>query len=166
MKPAPAESERLVIDVARLDGEGESFRGEIPAAALDYDPDDFLFQPASGLRYNLFVQLMGAELLVRGRAEEDFTCRCVRCCRPFDWTAADDEVAFSLEVAPDAFADLTEELRECINLCFPSNPICGEDCKGLCPRCGADLNKGPCGCAPEGGDLRWGALDGLGSGGL
>ena len=27
--------------------------------------------------------------------------------------------------------------------------LCRDDCKGLCPRCGADLNEGPCGCKPE-----------------
>ena len=106
------------------------------------------------------------EELARCKASEDFTCVCVRCGRDFPWTAADGEVAFSLEVEADEFADLTEELRECIILSFPSNPLCSEDCKGLCPHCGADLNKGPCHCRPtEGGDLRWGGLDGLDSGG-
>ena len=156
----------LVIDVARLARNGERFGGEIPAEILGYDPSDILFQPAGGLRYDLFVQLIGNELLVRGKVSEDFTCVCVRCGQDFPWTASDGEVAFSLEVEADEFADLTEELRECIILSFPSNPLCSEDCKGLCPHCGADLNKGPCRCRPdEGGDLRWGGLDGLGSDG-
>ena len=156
----------LVVDVARLARNGERFAGEIPAEVLGYDPSDILFQPGGGLRYDLFVQLIGNELLVRGKASEDFTCVCVRCGRDFPWTATDGEVAFSLEVEADEFADLTEELRECIILSFPSNPLCSEDCKGLCPHCGADLNKGPCHCRPtEGGDLRWGGLDGLDSGG-
>ncbi len=151
----------LVIDIARLGRDGESLSGEIPVEALDYDPDDLLFKPAAGLRYSLFVQLLGSELLVRGKVSEDFTCVCVRCGRDFPWTAADGDVAFSLEVEPDEFADLTESLRECIILSFPSNPLCSEDCKGLCPRCGADLNKGPCQCPPQEGDFRWGALDSL-----
>jgi len=28
----------------------------------------------------------------------------------------------------------------------PDAPLCRSDCRGLCPRCGADLNAGPCGC--------------------
>lgn len=152
----------LVIDIARLDRDGESVQGEIPAAVLDYDPNDILFQPAGPLRYDLHVQQLGGELLVRGRVSEDFTCVCVRCGRDFPWTASDGEVTFSLEIGSEEFADLTEELRECIILSFPSNPLCSEDCKGLCPHCGADLNKGPCSCKPSDGDFRWGGLDGLG----
>jgi len=158
---SPEASEGLVIDIARLDRDGESVQGEIPAAVLGYDPDDLLFQPAGPLRYDLYVQQLGNELLARGKVSEDFTCVCVRCGRDFPWTASDNEVAFSLEIESEEFADLTEELRECIILSFPSNPLCNEDCKGLCPHCGADLNKGPCSCRPSGGDLRWGGLDGL-----
>jgi uncharacterized protein len=167
MKHFPPEApEGLVIDIARLDRDGETVQGEIPASVLDYDPGDILFQPAGPLRYDLHVQQLGGELLVRGKVSEDFTCVCVRCGRDFPWTASDGEVTFSLEIGSEEFADLTEELRECIILSFPSNPLCSEDCKGLCPHCGADLNKGPCHCRPtEGGDLRWGGLDGLDSGG-
>ena len=35
---------------------------------------------------------------------------------------------------------------------FPLVPLCDEECKGLCPTCGANLNEGPCGCAPAEGD--------------
>ena len=31
-------------------------------------------------------------------------------------------------------------------LALPTRPLCGEECRGLCPRCGANLNAGPCGC--------------------
>ena len=150
----------LVVDVARLAPDGERLAGEIPVEALDFDPDDFLFRPVSGLRYDLFVQRLGDELLVRGGVEEDFDCMCVRCTAQFPWKAVDSEVVFSVETEENSFVDLTEELRECILLCFPSNPLCKENCKGLCPRCGTDLNKGPCSCKPLG-DSRWGALDGL-----
>jgi uncharacterized protein len=56
--------------------------------------------------------------------------------------------------------DLTEALREEVFLAVPAFVECRPDCKGLCPRCGADLNDGPCGCAPAG-DPRWDALKGL-----
>ncbi len=45
--------------------------------------------------------------------------------------------------------DLADEARETLLLELPMVPRCREDCKGLCPRCGADLNAGPCGCPPE-----------------
>lgn len=155
-----ASSGRLVIDVARLDDEGETFEGEIPVDQLDLDPDDLLYRPVSGLRYSLRVMMLDGLLFARGSAEEDFSCTCVRCAEDFPWTAFDDEVDISVEAGENSFVDLTESLRECIILTFPSNPVCREDCKGLCQKCGANLNKQSCACAREG-DGRWSVLDGF-----
>jgi len=56
--------------------------------------------------------------------------------------------------------DLTEPLREELMLALPQFVECRPDCKGLCPRCGANLNDGPCHCPPQT-DSRWDALKGL-----
>ncbi|MBP5322006.1 MAG: DUF177 domain-containing protein [Kiritimatiellae bacterium] len=45
-------------------------------------------------------------------------------------------------------------------LTFPGYPICRESCKGLCPKCGKNLNDGPCGCRAESEDC-WAGLDAL-----
>lgn len=45
--------------------------------------------------------------------------------------------------------DLTAALQEQIVMALPYKPLCREDCRGLCPQCGADLNEGDCGCAPR-----------------
>ena len=37
-------------------------------------------------------------------------------------------------------------LREVVTLALPVHPVCREDCRGLCPHCGADRNQGDCGC--------------------
>lgn len=42
--------------------------------------------------------------------------------------------------------DLMPAVREEVALAVPEYPLCREDCAGLCPRCGADLNAGRCGC--------------------
>ncbi|MDD5706614.1 MAG: DUF177 domain-containing protein [Kiritimatiellae bacterium] len=153
----------MIVDVARLDREGERLTGELPAEALELDAaTGELFQPAGGLRYDLRVQLLGEELLVRGQASQQFRCLCSRCAGSFTWEARDDEIAAAVAVPPggEAFVDLTPELRDAILLSFPSHPLCRTDCRGLCARCGADLNHGRCGCAPAPDD-RWGALDAL-----
>lgn len=49
---------------------------------------------------------------------------------------------------------------EQIHLGIPMKPLCREDCQGLCGQCGADLNEGPCSCAPAG-DLRLAKLAAL-----
>ncbi len=56
-----------------------------------------------------------------------------------------------------ATLDLSEAVREELLLAVPQFVECRDDCKGLCPRCGADLNRGPCRCKPET-DPRWAAL--------
>ena len=48
----------------------------------------------------------------------------------------------------DNRVDLDTPLIEAINMNFPMTFLCKEDCKGLCPKCGKDLNEGKCGC-PE-----------------
>jgi uncharacterized protein len=44
---------------------------------------------------------------------------------------------------------VAEIVREQVLLEVPLRPLCREDCAGLCPRCGADLNQGPCDCPDE-----------------
>lgn len=55
--------------------------------------------------------------------------------------------------------DLRPLVRDAILLEMPIAPLCREDCAGLCPTCGADLNDGKCDCPPAVGDPRWAALD-------
>ena len=54
--------------------------------------------------------------------------------------------------------DITALVQEQLALALPMRPLCKEDCKGLCPKCGANLNKGDCGCKKEAVDLRFAAL--------
>jgi uncharacterized protein len=53
--------------------------------------------------------------------------------------------------------DLRSTVREQWLLNAPKYVVCREDCKGLCPTCGHDLNEGPCKCPPAR-DSRWDAL--------
>jgi len=74
-----------------------------------------------------------------------------------DVDAQDDPDAYSL--APDAAViDLAPAIRQEVLLAVPRFLQCREDCRGLCPRCGQDLNAGPCGCAPAA-DPRWQTLE-------
>jgi DUF177 domain-containing protein len=53
---------------------------------------------------------------------------------------------------------LEDALREQVLLAVPLKAICREDCKGLCPHCGRNLNSEPCSCAEPVEDARWSAL--------
>lgn len=113
----------------------------------------------------------GGRFYWSGRIEgiTDMTCR--RCLEPVAVPVADNLHALFVEADDeetddaDVFrlatgtqvVDLREAVREQWLLSVPRYAVCREDCKGLCPKCGTDLNLGACGCAPET-DSRWNAL--------
>jgi DUF177 domain-containing protein len=59
--------------------------------------------------------------------------------------------------------DLGHLMREQFNLSLPMKPLCRDDCRGLCPVCGINLNKGSCECKRDWDDPRFGALRKLGT---
>jgi uncharacterized protein len=71
----------------------------------------------------------------------------------------DDEDPFFIDEAH--CVDLGEALREYTLLAMPMQPLCREDCKGLCPICGKDRNVDPCACAENDGDDRFAVLRSL-----
>jgi uncharacterized protein len=71
-------------------------------------------------------------------------------------TAQETEIGYYLK---DGLL-LEDVLREQVLLSLPVKTLCKPDCKGLCPRCGADRNSQPCTCE-VGSDPRWEALAGL-----
>jgi len=54
--------------------------------------------------------------------------------------------------------DLTPDSRDILLLAIPLKTICSEDCKGICPRCGTDLNNSSCSCKNKEIDPRWEGL--------
>jgi uncharacterized protein len=57
--------------------------------------------------------------------------------------------------------DITEDVRQTVLIAVPLKLLCREDCLGLCPICGKDLNEGPCDCRSEEVDSRWEKLRAL-----
>lgn len=51
--------------------------------------------------------------------------------------------------------DLKEDVRDYAVLAIPMKKLCKEDCRGLCYKCGRNLNDGPCGCEKKEIDPRW-----------
>ncbi|MER3452668.1 MAG: metal-binding protein [Acidimicrobiia bacterium] len=119
------------------------------------------------VRVDVVLEPVSEGILATGTAVVAWAGECRRCLRP---------VAGELRVG---FCELFEEhptegesyplrhdqvdfeplAREAVLLELPQAPLCTEACRGLCPRCGADLNEGPCGCVPDDRDPRWAALD-------
>lgn len=57
--------------------------------------------------------------------------------------------------------ELDQQLRDWLFVETDRYPLCRPDCRGICPRCGQDLNVGSCDCRVEAVDSRWKALEGL-----
>ena len=57
--------------------------------------------------------------------------------------------------------DLTEAMCQYALLAIPMKPLCSDNCAGLCPNCGKNLNDGPCDCTSQDTDPRWSELSKL-----
>ncbi len=111
----------------------------------------------------------GEQVTVRGRIRATARLECVRCLKVFDLPVETELILYSdrsgtsrhlvdeddlerddhMKFHDGRTLDVSEEVREALLLEIPMAPRCREDCRGLCPRCGADLNEGPCGCEAE-----------------
>lgn len=112
---------------------------------------------------------------VRGRAR----ATCARCLESFSLAIAKD---FAFVLAPEkpligeielgtadlmqsfyagSEVDLTPLIYEQVLLTLPTRPLCAEECRGLCPQCGANRNSGDCSCSAEAGDPRLAVLRNL-----
>ena len=158
----------FAIDLAQLSQGTSRIRLEADAAEIGLAPESWPGRVTSSCS----VERTGDRISVRGTLTAAAWLECVRCLRGFER---------QIETALDLFAerqgsgrrrdeeelergdymkfhdgkrlDLSEEARESLLLEIPIAPCCRDDCRGLCPRCGADLNDGPCAC-PDRGQIR------------
>lgn len=147
------------INVKRIPPDGEILRGTDLSSIMELDETDTQFKHE--VEYDFLAQLQGNALLVTGKVRTQATLRCSRCLQVFDLPLEVSQFVFHQELTGEDFVDLTANMREDIILELPQRALCSQGCKGLCPHCGKDLNKGPCRCKPSEGDLRWHALDHL-----
>lgn len=123
--------------------------------------------PVSDITYHLYAAKTGQDLLVSGTAFFDLEATCSRCMKKIRKQIKADKVCLFFEKVPEQEVDLTDGVREELLLNLPDYIRCSDDCKGLCPKCGANLNDAPCSCSdkddegipPE--DSPWSVLDQL-----
>ena len=85
-------------------------------------------------------------ILAEGEIDGKWELECSRCLANFNSTFAG---SFD-ETYPETVEsiDLTDAVRQTVLLSVPVKPLCSTDCKGLCPKCGMNLNRGRCNCPP------------------
>jgi uncharacterized protein len=151
----------MKIHVARIPDEGSHYEGADPGSIMDIENDP-LIQAFGEVGYRLYAQRVSGELVVRGTLSAEVEMRCARCSEFFSTsvTVSDFLRAYSAPEGTDS-VDVTEDMREEILLHIPGVALCSEACKGVCPRCGANLNEGSCECRKDEGPNPFSALDKL-----
>ena len=142
------------------------------------EDDPALGFAVQALKGDITLARHAQEVLVRGHLQAQLELTCSRCLKIFVQPAAAD---FDLLLAPApgpagpaeeelSAADLDQDyytgdtldlepiIREQVVLLAPAKPLCAEACRGLCPRCGVDLNEAACGCRESAGESPLAAL--------
>jgi uncharacterized protein len=165
----------MLIDVSQIPPDGLDIA--LPEEVLDLGtPADTWDGPAT-VRADLHVGRSGRGLLISGSFSGGVPLVCSRCLEPYHFRAEDrfHLYATAPQGPPEEEHKLTDDeldvtylergrintdslLRENILLSLPVQPLCHEDCRGLCPRCGANLNQGACNCTESSVDPRLQAL--------
>jgi uncharacterized protein len=176
----------MLITPFQLEKEPLLFDESIPAGALEYVSGICQTGPMAVTgRADLVVEHRGhnqhvADIRLRAAYKGELEVLCARCVEPvhtpvegsFDLIfrpQAIDAESGERSITPDeteigyyeeSGLSLEDVVREQVLLSLPTRTLCNADCKGLCPRCGQNLNSGTCNCEPSA-DLRWSALSGL-----
>lgn len=146
---------------------------------------EFLGVPeGAAVELDLRLESVMEGVLVTGTANVPLRGECVRCLEPleqeaeadyqemFSYPDADDRSRAAAETGDDAeeedtlrlegdLFDLEPVLRDAVVLSLPLQPVCQEDCPGLCPDCGTRLADEPDHGHDDAVDIRWAALQGL-----
>ena len=179
----------MLITPLQLVDEPLEFSEVIDTGVLDYASDIRQIGPlpVNGVA-DLLVEHRSSsshvnDIRLRAHYSADFEIQCARCVDPVAVPLSGD---FDLIFRPESAdadagersitADETEigyyqesgllledVVREQVLLSLPTRTLCQADCKGLCPRCGQNLNQAKCSCDQAPADPRWNALAGLGS---
>lgn len=160
--------ESMIFNVAQLMKApvGTSLVNDFHEEDIQLDDDIEVIGPIDG---HVRMRRTNQGLLVDGWVELTLELSCNRCLKTFEQPMHVDfeeqfyptvDVISGMPLEPfdedeifpiDAHheVDLTEAVRQNVLLALPMVTICREDCRGLCPQCGQDLNLGSCGCKPE-----------------
>jgi len=134
----------MKIKVEKIKDKAIEIEEEIPVSSWELDSSDITFVNSILLKSKFFRA--GGEIVAETlvTTHRDVVCsRCLRRSRQvveqsFTKSYKDSEVGEYLEI--------NDDIREDVLLNFPAQALCKRDCKGICSRCGVDLNHQECEC--------------------
>lgn len=134
----------MKIEIHKIPSEGMTLTEEIPSSTLDIDTD--IIKLKGPVRARAEVSKITNAVHVDLFLEAGIYYNCSRCLE-----ASESELKKSLKLNYPVdkgmlTIDLDPDIREEIILDYPIKSLCNPDCRGLCAKCGANLNKGSCNC--------------------
>jgi uncharacterized protein len=166
----------LSLNLAKIRTAHERFEKTYASEAVSAEGDSFAVVAPVELAFDIYKDKVQFRLAGGVKTTLEFPCS--RCLEAFTWAV---DAAFDLRYQPrsansgvgereveeddlsTAFyehdeIDLGQLMREQFYLSLPMKPLCVGDCKGLCPHCGANLNRTTCACPRDWDDPRFAAL--------
>lgn len=161
----------MIVDlsgVLKETGNKLDINGQLDLDDVKYLGEDFHFVSAPQITGSVFNN--GKSLVLKAKVKLTLGVKCARCMKDIE-----RDLSFDLEEAlirqeeqsdPDVDAviftgheiDISEIVQTGFFMNVPGKFLCSEDCKGLCPECGHNLNDGDCHCGDEVIDPRWESL--------
>ena len=135
----------MKIDINKIPLEGLTLEEEVNPSGLDLETDIVkLLEP---IKIRAGVSKITNAVTVNLSLSGSMHLNCSRCLREFN-VALKKILRLNYHVdRTEPIIDLDQDIREEIILDYPIKPLCNSDCKGLCPKCGKNLNEGGCSCA-------------------
>ena len=169
----------LTLNLAKIRTSDEHFEREYAPEALATERDTFQIVSPVGLEFDLHKEKVTFHLV--GRVKGVLEMPCSRCLEPYQIPV---DAPFDLRYQPRSAEDgggeheigaddidtayyendeidLGQLMLEQFYLAAPMKPLCGDECRGLCPTCGTNLNKSSCECNVHWDDPRLAALKSL-----
>ncbi|TRZ48958.1 DUF177 domain-containing protein [bacterium] len=134
----------MKINTAQIPPEGLAFQEEIDPSGLELDSEVIRLQDP--IKVSAEVSKITNTVTVNLSLQGIMRIICVRCLDEFR-SGLEKNLRFVYEVdKANPFIDLAPQIREEIIIDYPLKPLCKEDCRGLCLKCGKNLNEGGCSC--------------------
>lgn len=169
----------MIIELDKLDSGDGKFDLLIKPEEIDLEREDVEIKGDVSVRGEAEKHIAHTD--IKGAIAFAADIECTRCLKPvpksllFDYEVSyvspedfsderEKELAageMATDVAETGRVDVGELVREQILLNLPEQTLCMDECKGICPQCGADRNAEDCKCGDTEIDPRWSALKNL-----
>lgn len=132
------------IKVREIPPQGLEIRKQLPPEELGLTDQEFKCLSPVGIAVRL--EKVGTTVIANVKLDGSFAAECGRCLEPVTKQVKRScDLDYEIDSRTEEI-DLGEDIRQEIIMSLPAAVVCKEDCRGLCPGCGANLNTEICKC--------------------